>query len=85
MVVKDERAASVFKVSSSKSAGTQYTGRRKYNDWTMFYSCNRILVNSFNELTREGTRLDISSGCRDIGPIITLLVGMKNGIATLET
>ena len=32
MVVKNERAASVFKVSSSKSAGTQYTGRRKYND-----------------------------------------------------
>lgn len=70
MVVKNERAANVFKVSSSKSAGTQYAGRRKYNDWTMVYSCNRILVNIFNELTREGTRLDVSSGCRDIGPII---------------
>ena len=32
MVVKNERAANVFKVSSSKSAGTQYAGRRKYND-----------------------------------------------------
>ena len=32
MVVKNERADNVFKVSTSKSAGTQYAGRRKYND-----------------------------------------------------